>query len=691
MKRTIITSFLCLAALSSCINMDIPSKNKVSDDDLLSSASGMTVYMATLYSSMPFEDFKYNAKWGIPNKNSWLGSFGTEGTGEAVSRDDQTCYSFTYEQRPYWEDAFALIYSANHLLETLPDYRANYSSEMQYNEFLGHGYFVRAFTFYQMARRYGGIPLVTSQIQYNPSDPDTMEVPRASEEETWNQILADFDMAASLLPETSSKSGYPNRYVALAYKADAMLYAGSVAKYNETVSGRLTGLGEKTGVRVIGFESEKAADLSAKWFAEAYKAGREVMDSGMYSLYRKAWKAGNKEAQFQNMTDMWSDLTSPENIFVKEYSYPTVTHGLDAYSSPYYWHAPLAGGTCPTLDFVELFDGLPRYDDGQLRTTDGSGYADGHYVMYDSPYDMFADAEPRLRAYVILPMDNFRQREIEVRTGIYTGPAPVEPLFDDYSYSSESVTYYNHDAYTDKNNRTLFLSASPQEQVTLEVDGQEMTANGSAGPWYSYGESTINGLHLRKYLDPDMTLADIGEGKSDQPFILMRYADVLLAVAEAAVELSIAGAQSPVEGDNMLSVASSAINDIRERAGADLLAADLSADDRSRDIVRRERRKELAFEHKTKWDLRRWRVLHEEGRAGFWGEQRDPSLTGSGSTYRFRGLFPFYSTVTGKYFFDTRFKYSVDKSFSYSAVDYYFEIPGEEVSKSKYIDQQPNR
>ena len=43
-----------------------------------------------------------------------------------------------------------------------------------------------------------------------------------------------------------------------------MLYAGSVAKYNETVQGRLTGLGRKTGVRVIGFDESQWEDASKK-------------------------------------------------------------------------------------------------------------------------------------------------------------------------------------------------------------------------------------------------------------------------------------------------------------------------------------------------------------------------------------------------------------------------------------------
>ena len=394
------------------------------------------------------------------------------------------------------------------------------------------------------------------------------------------------------------------------------------------------------------------------------------------------------------MVDMFSDLTSPENIFVKEYLYPSLTHGLDAYSSPFIFRDPLCSGSCPSLDFVELFDGFDRYADGTIRITDGADNTSGHYLMFDSTMDFFKNAEPRLRAYVILPGDEFRNQEIEIRAGVYTGNTPVSPLWSDYSYSRATQNFYQTLPQYTSSNKTLYLSPraqSGQEIITLE-DGTRMTAAGANGPFYDVkdNEANLSGFYLRKYLNPDPNYIR-GEGKSAQPFILMRYADVLLAAAEAGVELSIAGASSPVEGDNMLTVATQAINDIRERAGADLLEGNLGADNDSRDQVRRERRKELAFEHKSKWDIRRWRVQHDEGRGGFWGEKRDASRFGNGASYRLHGLYPFYSTKEGKYFFDANFQMAREMELQYTAMDYYFEIPSGEVSKSAYIDQQPNR
>jgi hypothetical protein len=108
-------------------------------------------------------------------------------------------------------------------------------------------------------------------------------------------------------------------------------------------------------------------------------------------------------------------------------------------------------------------------------------------------------------------------------------------------------------------------------------------------------------------------------------------------------------------------------------------------------MVRKERRKELALEHKAKWDLRRWRVQHYEERDGFWGEIRNKDAYSSNARYRFRGLYPFFSTQSGKYFFDARFQWVSLKTFEYNIIDYYFAIPSGEVSKSAVIDQQPNR
>lgn len=699
--------------LIGCVNMDIPKKNAITEDTIMSNAAGMDKYLATLYAYMPYEDFKYLPERGF-EENGWLVSFGMEGTGEAISRDGIST-SFTKENSSYWNDddkdkarPFVALRLCNVMIENFEKYRDNYT-EVSYNDYLGHAYFIRANVFYAMAKRFGGIPLVTQTISYPGEEGAVLEYPRSSEEDTWNQIAADFDEAARLLSPAIPRRGLANKWVALAYKAEAMNYAGSVAKYNETVGAdRLSYVGTRSGNRVMGFEAGRATEISKGYFAQAYQAAKEVIDSNMYSLYMKGWSATDREAQYRNMVTMFTDLTSPESMIIRSYEYPTTQHAIDGFNYPnqFRWGGnptggPVSGGTGPTLDFVELFDGLSRNAEGRIKVTTGNNNRTGNYLMFDNPLDLFKDAEPRLRAYVILPNDVFKGTMVEVRTGIYNGTEPIAPLLPNYGYDSAGdASNYTAGALG------LPLTISPiwSNQTFVEYDGPGdilrttnaegktmVTASGLSGPFSDNNETTLTGFYLRKWLNEDPAYKS-GEGLSDQDFIPMRYADVLLAAAEAAVELAIAGA---APGD-ALAVATKAIQDIQTRAGANVITNSLTGDNASRDLVRKERRKELAFEHKTKWDLRRWRVLHDdtdpgEGLDGIWGEYRNSDVFSNGSNFRFRGLYPFFSKASGKYFFDDRFQWRALKTYGYSERDYYFEIPGAEVNKSLVIDQQPNR
>ncbi|MCL4483014.1 MAG: RagB/SusD family nutrient uptake outer membrane protein [Bacteroidetes bacterium] len=617
--------------------------NVVQDKDLFLNATGMTVYLSRMYSQMPFEDFKYSPARQF--FDDWLVTPGCN-DGASLGRDAGTAMTSEGWARngAYWGRAFSLLRDANRLLETLPNYKSNFSTA-DYNHFIGEGYFARAMVFYALAKRYGGMPLITSVLKYPDVPADQLEVPRSTEEATWNQVLADFDSAIANLSTVSPKRGYANKYVAYSFKSEAMLFAGSVAKYN-----KITGFGAKTGVRVIGFDPNTAAAASKKYFTEAYNAAREVMKSGKYSLYKKKWSPNDKGAQFQNMVDMFSDITSPENIYIKEYKYPDLTHGYDAYNIPRQLMGGngYSAGNCPTLDFVELFDGFAKNADGTIKVFDNNG----KYLLFDKVTDIFANAEPRLRAYVILPGDVFKGEAIEIRRGIYTGDATngisslrtVNGGSPDYTLSGPS-NYNQVDAYKGlgafAGKKSLFLSqnGTTHEIVTLP-DGTKMNGGGKSGPFTSDNTAAMTGFTVRKWLNPNMPQSLVLEARSEQPFVLMRYAEVLLNAAEAAAELTLAGVAAP-SGDDFQQIAYNAIKDIRERAGADPLTgvSSISGQD-GLQIIRKERKKELAFENKTLWDIRRWRTQHSDVLNGY---------TQADGAY-YKGLYPFYSSTTGKYF-----------------------------------------
>ena len=72
-------------------------------------------------------------------------------------------------------------------------------------------------------------------------------------------------------------------------------------------------------------------------------------------------------------------------------------------------------------------------------------------------------------------------------------------------------------------------------------DGTTMNAGGKSGPFTSDFTSAMTGFAVRKWLNPNMPQSLVLEGRSEQPFILMRYAEILLNAAEAASELMMAG------------------------------------------------------------------------------------------------------------------------------------------------------
>ncbi|MDR0749602.1 MAG: RagB/SusD family nutrient uptake outer membrane protein [Tannerellaceae bacterium] len=691
LKYSIITILFFAGLLTSCKDyLDVPPMNIIQDQDLMSSENGMLIYMARLYSEMPFEDFKYSPqRWFYDDYQVAPGTV----EGSSLGRNGaqaMTSEGWVRNSNPWWPIAYRTIRDATNLLENLPTYKGSFN-ESRYNHFMGEAYFTRAMVYYALAKRWGGVPLVREVLKYPENSVEALETPRSSEEETWEQVLSDFDAAIANLEETSPVRGYSNKYVALAFKSEAMLYAGCISKYNTALN--LTGFGEKTGVRVIGFDPSTAQAASKKYFTEAFNAAMRIIKSNKYSLYRNKWAAGDKEAQYQNMIEMFVDINSSENIYIKEYSYPDMPHGYDIYNMASQWATGANGAfNSPTLDLVELYDGIDRNLDGTIKVFDREkDDPNRKYLMFDNLMDIFKNVEPRCRAFVMLPGDTYQNEMIELWHGTYTGDVAdgISPLMSfngevDYSLATRGK-YNTTDAYRgagEYTQKVLYIDASrsTHEIVTLP-DGSSVNASGRCGPYWNDQYGSITGFSLRKAISPNKSKAELASGVEaydSHHCVLMRYGEVLLNVAEAASELMLAG-ESRVDGNDLLETAYSAIHDIRERAGADPLAgqADLKGET-GRDLIRKERRKELPFENKILWDIRRWRTQHSDNLNG--------STQSDGAYYR--GLYPFYSTRANKYFFDARFDFFTHR-YTLKLNQYYFAIPSGEVSKSPVIDQQP--
>ena len=189
-----------------------------------------------------------------------------------------------------------------------------------------------------------------------------------------------------------------------------------------------------------------------------------------------------------------------------------------------------------------------------------------------------------------------------------------------------------------------------------------MNPAGLSGIFTGDQTCAISGFSIRKWLNPNLATSQVLENNETQTWIEMRYAEVLLNRAEAAFEL---GTAQGNHGADYLTDAFTIINQIRSRAGAIPLTGAMTID-----TIRKERRKELAFENKTYWDLRRWRIFSKEQ---------------NGTIYRI--LMPFYSSQAGKYFFDARTDERNDV-YTYDPKWYYEQIPpGRYIKKYKFSSE----
>ncbi len=107
------------------------------------------------------------------------------------------------------------------------------------------------------------------------------------------------------------------------------------------------------------------------------------------------------------------------------------------------------------------------------------------------------------------------------------------------------------------------------------------------------GGGTVTGFYIRKMIDENAPM----DGISTQSWYEVRYAEVLLNHAEALNELG-RGAEALVS-----------LNKVRERAR--LPKVTVTDQVALREIIREERKVELAFEGHRLWDLRRWRKAVE--------------------------------------------------------------------------------
>lgn len=148
-------------------------------------------------------------------------------------------------------------------------------------------------------------------------------------------------------------------------------------------------------------------------------------------------------------------------------------------------------------------------------------------------------------------------------------------------------------------NAAHFEGRDPRLYTTLFVPGMYWNGKGGEGAWYGGAAASLSTVYVMKYFDDTDTNNSWDNG---QDFYVVRYAEVLLSLAEALVQ---SGDYDEIEVCDL-------VNQVRRRVNMpcieDVEGSGLSAD-QLLEIIKHERRVELAFEGLRLFDVYRWHEL----------------------------------------------------------------------------------
>lgn len=121
-----------------------------------------------------------------------------------------------------WGQIYGGIARANTVLEKVPAIEdPQLGAGDRRNQILGEAYFLRAFHYFNLVRLFGGVPLILTPVEA--SKTEDYIIPQSTETQVYDQIIADLEQAAALLPDTFSDEGSINKARATKGAANALL------------------------------------------------------------------------------------------------------------------------------------------------------------------------------------------------------------------------------------------------------------------------------------------------------------------------------------------------------------------------------------------------------------------------------------------------------------------------------------
>jgi len=368
-----------------------PPLDRITENDVWNDKNLMDAYLFKIYDRMPWdylEDFS-------------AGGFGSHRDG--LSDLARGTYSWTQLNNQFrpgnWGTAnntwpldwwgYDIIWKINYSIENIELAPINVLTVDERNERLGELHFMRAYSYFALVKRYGGVPIILNAQNPETTPEDAYYPSRNTEKEVYDQVLSDAQAAFDLLPNRwSSQKGRAPKWAAKSLESRAALFAASIAKYGTV---QLDGL--------VGIPNSEAD----AYYQLSLSASQKIISDAGYTLFNKYPNASD------NYANLFLDETDDETIFSKVWIPFEKGHSYDLHNVPYSYRVDWSGSMSPTKQLLDSYEMLGT---GLLPNEAGSGYDENN---------PFENRDPRLKGTLLTNNDIFQGLPVELWYATETG------------------------------------------------------------------------------------------------------------------------------------------------------------------------------------------------------------------------------------------------------------------------------
>lgn len=446
-----------------------------------------------------------------------------------------------------WNKAYRWIYRMNVFIKKMEG--GTQMSDEYKNRLLGEVYYLRAWAYYNLIQRYGGVPIIKDPCAID----DNFDLVRDNLDDCYDFIMEDLEKAESLVPEKKScVLGRINKDICLALRCRVTMLVASPL-FND----RNYPEGDLVHVKY---------DYEGRW-KTAYEAAKAIVDraevDGNYSLD-------------DTYEGFWEDINSPEIIWGKFFENTAKADENNAkkaqqlYATTYFSGWTSCNPTQAFLKDVEMKNGKKFFEEG-------SGYDPSH---------PWKNRDPRLYKIVGFPFSYYGVNEKDK----YTQELPNGFIFD-----CNRPEYANLDGMKTNGfpsyQLQLYLLYNDKDRSDFE-EGKKYP-DYDKKPSHLWDATNHTGCELNKWHIPSVPISASVVGNVVWPWF--RLGEMYLDLAECAYMVG--------KEDECRTY----INKIRQRP--DVMMPEVTESGENLwDRLVNERRVELSFEMIRYFDLRRWKT-----------------------------------------------------------------------------------